>query len=302
MDLNDSILSELELVDNSLSMFNPVSSVSAVNSSLTFRPDEYLTEAIGIAKKAHQLSYGAFDPTVAPLVNLWGFGTSEAEGTTEPSDSDVARALRLVGIDRCEINSEGVLLKTHPLTRFDFSGVAKGYGVDRVAKMLARNGCEDFKVEIGGELVVSGLNSRRQPWHIMVEAPNYTPGSSERLCMREFGPEVTSIASSGNYRNYRTDSLGHRYGHTISPRTGHPVQSDVLGSTIVLPGYECALADALATAAMVLGSDSTIIMVQKAGASAIIVAGVNETKLMTLDISPDSVKRSYFSPEIGEKR
>ncbi|MDE6279766.1 MAG: FAD:protein FMN transferase, partial [Paramuribaculum sp.] len=93
-----------------------------------------------------------------------------------------------------------------------------------------------------------------------------------------------------------------RYGHTISPRTGHPVQSDVLGSTIVLPGYECALEDALATAAMVLGSDSTIIMVQKAGASAIIVAGVNETKLMTLDISPDSVKRSYFSPEIGEKR
>ncbi len=302
VDLTDSIVAELERVDNSLSMFNPVSTVSAINSSLTFRADEYLIEAIEVAKKAHRLSYGAFDPTVGPLVNLWGFGTKDVSSNAAPEDSDVAKALRLVGIEKCNVNSEGILSKAHPLTRFDFSGVAKGYGVDRVAKMLSRNGCIDFKVEIGGELVVSGLNSRHQPWHIMIEAPNYTPGSSESLCMRKFGPEVTSIASSGNYRNYRTDSVGHRYGHTISPRTGRPVQSDVLGATVILPGYECALADALATAAMVLGADSTGTMIRQAGANAIIVAGVNEKKLMTLEISPDSVIRTYFSEELAEKR
>ncbi|MDE6277233.1 MAG: FAD:protein FMN transferase [Muribaculaceae bacterium] len=288
VDLNDSILAELERVDNSLSMFNPLSTLSAINSSLTTRPDKYVADVIKISQKANKLSDGAFDPTVEPLVNLWGFGSTDRELGSTPSDSAIARALRRVGITDCYITSDGILIKKHPLTRFDFSGVAKGYGVNRVARMLERNGCADFKVEIGGEVVLQGLNPSGKPWRIKIEAPNPDPSISEELCIKAFGPEVTSIASSGNYRNFRTDSLGNRYGHTISPRTGRPIQSDVLSATVILPGSYCGLADALATAAMVLPSDSASAMLRSAGAAAILVIGVGPSERRTIEVNPDS--------------
>lgn len=286
VDLNDSILAELERVDTSLSMFNPLSTVSAINASLTARPDGYVADVIEISRKAHRLSHGAFDPTVEPLVNLWGFGPTDRAPGAIPSDSAIARVLTRVGIDHCFVTSDGLLRKAHPLTRFDFSGVAKGYGVERVALMLARNGCRDFKVEIGGELALQGLNSAGKPWKIKIEAPNPDPSLSEALCIRTFGPEPTAIASSGNYRNFRTDSLGRRYGHTISPRTGRPIQSDVLSATVILPGLDCGLADALATAAMVLPSDSASAILSHAGATAILVAGVDSLGRRTIEIEP----------------
>lgn len=282
-DLNDSILEEMGRVDRSLSMFNPTSLVSAVNSGKSLRADSYFTEVLATSQEVSALSGGAFDPTVGPLVELWGFGPGGVPAT-EPSDSAIDAALRLVGISDCHIGVDGLLTKKHPLTHFDFSAIAKGYGVERVARVLMRNGVENFMVEIGGEVVLRGLNPRGRAWHIQIEAPVADADERRGLTVRPFGPELTSIASSGNYRNYRTGPDGRRIGHTISPSTGRPFQGDVLASTVILRGSDCGRADALATAAMALPSAQAVEMLRKAGAQALIVTGSPDNyKVLTVN-------------------
>lgn len=285
--LNDSILAEMERVDLSLSMFNPLSTVSAINAGKSNRADAYMREVIEISQEISRISNGVFDPTVAPLVDLWGFGPTHRDSTATPSDSAITRALESVGILRCRLSIDGALSKPTPLTSFDFSAIAKGYGVQKVADLLARNGSRNFMVEIGGEVVLRGLNPRGVPWHIQIDAPDSGPAGHSSLTVRPFGPGLTAIASSGNYRNFRTDSLGNRYGHTISPLTGRPIQSDVLAATVILPGGDCARADALATAAMTQPADSAAAMLRRVGADAILVIGLPDA-FKTLEINANT--------------
>lgn len=284
--LDDSILAEMGRIDQTLSMFNPISEISAVNSGKCFRVGPYIADVFKISSQVSNLSGGAFDPTVGPLVDLWGFGPGEHRLDTivPPEAEKIDSALTLVGISACYLTPDGAIVKKHPLTQFDFSAVAKGYGVDRVADVLRRNGAENFMVEIGGEVSLQGLNPRGKPWHIRIEAPAERPDLSASLAIRAFGPEPTAIASSGNYRNFRTDSLGHRYGHTISPLTGRPAESDVRASTVITKG-DCALADALATAAMAMPSDAAADMLRRAGAAAILVVA-HADSLKTIEITP----------------
>lgn len=289
-DLSDSIFAEMERVDNSLSMFNPMSLVSAVNSGKCFRVDPYMADVLKISKEVNILSGGAFDPTVAPLVELWGFGPGRRDSMGTPSRQEIDSALQLVGISGCRVAIDGALVKKHPLTRFDFSAIAKGYGIDRIASMLRRNGSGNFMVEIGGEVVLAGVNPRGKAWRIQIDAPTDFPDAHESLTIRPFGPALTAIASSGNYRNFRTDSLGQRYGHTISPKTGRPFQSDVIAATVISPDGNCARADALATAAMAMNAAEATEMLRKAGVSAILVTG-DTGHLKTIEIKhPDSIQ------------
>ncbi|MCM1450201.1 MAG: FAD:protein FMN transferase [Clostridiales bacterium] len=254
--LGDSIQSVFQLIEMSLSPFNDSSLVSAVNRGDSVTADSLFIEAFQISRWVNGITDGAFDPTLSPLINLWGFGYdhSHVDGF-EPSDSLVAEALALVGIGDCYIDPLGYVHKKHRATTFNFSAVAKGYGCDLIAGILHRNGVDNYMVEIGGEIALNGFNERGKPWRVMIDAPREESVGNEGVFIIEL--TEGGVATSGNYRNYRNTGHG-KIGHTISPRTGRPVQTDILSATVIAPS--CAIADALATAVMTMPSDSAVIM------------------------------------------
>lgn len=259
--LDDSIVDVFAKVDNSLSVFNPGSTVSRVNDSDTIaETDDMFRQIMTISKQANELTAGYFDPTVGPLVNLWGFGHSK-NALKHPDQSEIDRALATIGINRCEITPASQVKKPHHDTEFNFSAVAKGFGCDQVAEMLARNGCSDYMVEIGGEIALSGVNPKGQPWRIMIDAPIESDSAIVHRPQRLIEPQrfignKCGIATSGNYRNYRTDSTGVKTWHTISPLTGMPAITQTLSATVL--AADCATADALATGCMAMPTDTCI--------------------------------------------
>lgn len=246
-DLADSIAAEMRRVELSLSAFEPQSTVSRVNRGETVQVDSMFAAVFETSRRVSALSRGAFDPTVAPLVNLWGFGYKSSGSEATPADNLVAQALARVGIDSCALLPGLQLAKKHPATEFDFSAVAKGFGVDCVAATLRRNGVENYMVEIGGEVAARGVNPRGEVWRIAVETPSRQPGADPVTTVELHN---AALATSGNYRNYRHVSPDSVIGHTIDPRTGYPAATTTASATVLAP--TCMLADALATACMVL--------------------------------------------------
>ncbi|MBD5323183.1 MAG: FAD:protein FMN transferase [Bacteroides sp.] len=256
-DLHDSIIAVMKRVEQSLSPFADSSLISAVNRGEAVKADSLLMRIFNASVEVNRMSHGAFDPTVAPLVNLWGYGyrTTGVEPTAEAIDS----LLGSVGIGECSITTDGFIRKKSPATEFNFSAITKGYGCDLVGEMLARNGCEDYMVEIGGEIVLAGCSPRGRQWRIMVDAPIDcdTAIVHERMAVVELTGR--GVATSGNYRNYRETPEGRTW-HTISPRDGRPAMTDLLSATVVAP--DCMLADAYATACMAQSADSAMAMIE----------------------------------------
>ncbi|MDE6286239.1 MAG: FAD:protein FMN transferase [Muribaculaceae bacterium] len=258
--LHDSVRAVMSAVDASVSPFNPASRLSAVNAGRSDTLDAMLRSLMAESQRVCRLSGGAFDPTVMPLVDLWGFGPS-GRGV-EPSREQIDSALAAVGILDCTVDDAGRLTLKSPGTRLDFSAIAKGMGVDMVAAMLRHNGVENYMVEIGGEVALGGTNPRGKNWHIQIDAPvdDALPGHSG-MRVAEIGGG-SCVATSGNYRNYRTLADGTHAGHIISPMTGMPVHTSVLSATVVAPS--CTTADALATAAMAMQPDSALALARRA--------------------------------------
>lgn len=253
--INDEILAELKKVDASLSMFNDSSTISLVNKGQN--PDvkgSMFEEVFRLAQSVSEDTGGAFDVTVAPLVDAWGFGTKK--GIT-PTAKAVDSLRQVVGWKKVRAANErgGVYIhKADPRVRLDCSAIAKGYGSDMVARLMRRKGIDNFMIEIGGEMVVHGHNPEKQDWKIGVNKPTAdTLGVNHEL---EAVLQLTdkALATSGNYRNFYYRG-GRKYAHTIDPKTGWPVQHNILSATVVAPN--CATADAYATAFMVLGLDKS---------------------------------------------
>ena len=251
----DSVTDIMRDIEMSLSPFNPRSVISRINYNLTDTVDNHIKNIFALSQKISRDSNGAFDPTLSPLINLWGFGYEGKDGK-EPTFEEISQALSKVGIDECALIGNR-LMKKHPETTFNFSAVTKGYGCDEIAKMFKRNGVKNYMIEIGGEIALGGVNDRGRPWRIMVETPRdslvRTNSGVKTIALSNCG-----IATSGNYRNYRDTSAG-RVGHTINRHTGYPVASSTLSATVIAPS--CAEADALATACMVMPSDSALAMI-----------------------------------------
>lgn len=245
-DLHDSIRRVLADVDESLSLFNPHSVVSAVNRALNeVDVDNRFSDVYTISREVWELSDSVFDPTLSPLITAWGFGP----GHTPTADTLRLDSIRgFIGMERTILN-DNVLYKKDPRLQFNFSGVAKGYGVDCIADMLERNGVDDYLVEVGGEIRAAGINPNGNSWRIGVDTPLSDAGH-EPVCVLELSE--TGMATSGNYRNFHRTASS-RYGHTVSPRTLRPVQTDIASVTVIHPS--CARADALATMAMALGHE-----------------------------------------------
>lgn len=259
-DLDDSILVVLDSVGRSLSVFDDASLVCRVNRSpsATVVADGYMKRVVEASRRVGQASCGAFDPTVGPLVELWGFGRDKTPRT--PSQAEIDAALLSVGIDSCGIDSLGRVVKKHDDTSFNFSAIAKGLGVDAVAEMFVRNGVSDFMVEIGGEVRVAGQNPRGRPWRIMVDAPVESADSVVHEELAYVQLTKGAIATSGNYRNYRATPGGGHIGHTISSLTGRPVQSAMLSASVV--ASDCMTADAFATACMAMQPEAALRMIR----------------------------------------
>lgn len=254
-DLSLQISNALEAVNNSLSMFNPESTISKVNNNQPVVLDNLFLTVWKTGQYVSDCTHGAFDMTVAPLVDLWGFGLKNREKVT---DAEVDSVRQYVGYELVVLE-DGVVHKAYPEMRIDAGAIAKGYACDVVADTLEAYGCTDFCVEIGGEIVVKGLNSKGVNWHIAINKP-----VEDSLCINREIQEVVELtdcgmATSGNYRNYYEVS-GKKYSHTIDPRTGYPVQHNLLSATIVAP--DCMTADAWATACMVAGFEKAQIWIK----------------------------------------
>ena len=249
--LDSVILAELKRIDSSLSVFNQLSTISAINAGTSSRADAMLYEVLTKAQKVSEATDGAFDVTVMPLVNAWGFGFKKG---IFPTDSQVDSLRAIVGFRKISLSTDSIICKSDPRIMIDCGAIAKGYSVDRVARVLREYGVRNYMVEIGGEVVTKGRNPKGTPWQIGVNRPVDKTNPESGTLQTVLSLENSALATSGNYNNYY-ERNGRKYAHTIDPRTGRPVQHSLLSATVIAP--DCATADAYATAFMVLGLDET---------------------------------------------
>lgn len=255
-DLHDTIMSCLREVDASLSMFNPKSTISRINRGETDTLDMYLTQILPMAQSISEATDGAFDITVAPLVNAWGFGFKNGK---IPTETEVDSLLTLVGYKSISL-SNGLIHKENPGIIIDLSAIAKGFGTDQIANLLIERGIKNFMVEIGGEIVTRGNNPKGEAWHIGINRPVEDSTGMNNEIQKVIEVHDCAMATSGNYRNYYTTEDGRKVSHTIDPATGHPVQHSLLSSTVLAP--TCAMADAFATSFMVMGLEKAKAVVE----------------------------------------
>lgn len=248
----------LDVVDNSLSTFNKTSIISLINQNKAHTTDSAFEEVYYRAKELSDLTDGAFDMTVAPLVNAWGFGYKNKDEII-PSGQEIDSLLTIVGYHMIDLVNHSVT-KEHPNTSLDASAIAKGYSVDVAAKFLEKKGITNYMVEIGGEIRVAGFNKDGNKWRLGIDKPIEDPSLAHRSLDTILHLTNTALATSGNYRQFYYKD-GKRYSHTINPKTGKPVNHQLLSATVL--ASDCMTADALATACMVMGAEKSIEMAEK---------------------------------------
>lgn len=247
-DMNQSIKAELMKVDASLSPFNKASIITAINNNEDVTPDKMFMDVFQLAMDVSRETNGAFDITVAPLVNAWGFGFKSGE---KPTARQVDSLRQIIGYQKVSL-VDGKIRKQDPRMMLDCSAIAKGYGTDVVANFLRSRGVKNFMVEIGGEIVTCGVNPSRVPWKVGVIKPTDDSLNVSHEVQTVLNVTDIAMATSGNYRRFYYKD-GKKFAHTIDPATGYPVQHNILSATVL--AKTCATADAYATSFMVLGLD-----------------------------------------------
>ena len=282
--LQKDIEAELAKVDASLSPFNERSIITAVNENRDTVVNKMFSDVFALAMKISDSTNGAFDITVAPLVNAWGFGF---KGGAMPSRHQVDSLKALVGYHKVSLTN-GRVSKTDPRIMLDCSSIAKGYGCDVVAKFLSAKGIDNYMVEIGGEIVTRGISEKRLPWKIGVTKPSDDSLNVNQEIQTIINVTDKAMATSGNYRNFYYKN-GRKYAHTIDPSTGYPVQHNILSSTVIAD--DCATADAYATAFMVMGLDK----------AKTILSSHPELMAYFILASDDGTNKVWFSPSMKDK-
>lgn len=246
----------LEALNAEVSTYIPSSIISRFNreqDSLQLSEHPHFAANARAARDVWKRSRGAFDPTVMPLVNYWGFGYAKKKPVTAVDSQKVDSLIRLVGLDKLQFRSDGLLLKKRAGIQLDFSGIAKGYGVDAIAGYLESRDVKNYMVEIGGEVRARGRNEAGNIWTIGINLPREEAGTRELQAVVSL--KDRALATSGNYRNYY-EVKGQKYSHTINPRTGFPERNRLLSASVFAP--DCMTADAYATAFMVLGPERAL--------------------------------------------
>ena len=236
----------LDSLNNSLSMFRPASTLSLINRGESMETDAFFQKVFFLAQQVADSTDGAFDTTVAPLVNVWGFGFERADSVTE---TVVDSLMEFVGYKKVHLENSFVV-KADPRLMLDFGAIAKGYAVDVVAHLLQTKGIKNYMVEIGGEVVLKGRNPEGKAWRIGVSSPTEKEQGESVQTILQLSD--VALATSGNYRNFYYKG-NQKFAHTINPHTGYPVSHSLLSATVL--ARSCAEADAYATAFMVMGLD-----------------------------------------------
>jgi len=254
-DFQMEIDAELNQLDLSLSTFKTESILSKVNTNQPVVLDDFFIDVFAKSLEISTLTNGAFDASVAPLVNVWGFGFRKKE-TMTPSLIDSIKTF--VGYQKVRIE-EGKIVKDDERLMLDFSAIAKGYTVDVIGNLLGSKGCKNYMVEIGGEVLAHGVNKEGNVWRIGINEPNDNEPASPVSLHAIISLKDKAVATSGNYRNFYVEN-GKKYAHTINPFTGFPVDHTLLSATVLAD--DCMTADAFATALMVLGVDDALKLAQ----------------------------------------
>lgn len=251
--LQTDITARLVEVSRQMSHYIPDSEISRFNQSASTGPFEIsdpFARVLRFAIDLHKKSGGVFDPALGPLINLWGFGPA-GRVTKAPSQEEIDSILSSVGCKHLSMAGETSIRKDVPGLQLNLSAVAKGYGVDEVARTMFDHGLRNYFVEIGGEVVALGHNAKGGPWRVGVEVPDpdALPGEAIEAVL-----EITNaaVATSGDYRNFFVDEEGHRFSHILNPRTGKPITHNLASVTVVAD--DCMTADGIATTLYVLGA------------------------------------------------
>lgn len=263
---DNEIDSILTLIDQSLSIYIDTSVISLFNLADSVHDiNEHLLNVFLRAREIHKETKGYFDPTIKPMTDYWGFG-SYKENSQAVDSSHVDSLMQFIGMNQFKIVSGDqentyTLSKSKKGAQLDFNGIAQGYTVDIIAEFLNSNEIYNYLVEIGGEVRVLGRNKQGKEWKIGIDKPvSDKQGTRELQALISFNNK--SIATSGNYRKQKVRN-GMKYSHTISAKTGYPIQHHILSATVV--ASDCITADAFATAFMAMGHEKAITYLEKEG-------------------------------------
>ncbi|SIS94846.1 thiamine biosynthesis lipoprotein [Zobellia uliginosa] len=253
LDLQKQIDSVFDAINHSLSTYIPTSDISRINKGdSTLVVDQMFREVFNLSQEVYTSTKGYFDPTVGVLVNAWGFGPGKQ---MEMDSARVDSLLRYVGFNKVKLTERFTVQKSEPDIYFDFNAIAKGYSIDRLAKLMEMHGVENYLLEVGGELVAKGNNQiKGKPWVVGIEDPTI---EDDRKLKATIELQDKALASSGNYRHFRKDPVsGVKYVHTIDPITGFTKNSNTLAATVLADN--CAKADAYATSFMAMDLDEVL--------------------------------------------
>jgi FAD:protein FMN transferase len=273
----------LHQFDLSLSVYNDSSIISRINKNLDAVPDSFFLDVFNKSVLISQMTGGAFDITVGPLVKAWGFGPDEHKNFTDAKRDSL---LQLVGMDKVSLVN-GRIEKKLPGVTLDVNAIAQGYSVDVVCRYFKSIGLKDFLVEIGGEVMAVGSKGGA-PWKIGIDRPednNLIPGQSLQAIIKVVD---LAVSTSGNYRKFYVEN-GIKYSHTIDPKTGYPAKNRLLSATIV--AGNCTMADGIATACMVMGKDKAIDFIN----------AHNELSAYFVFSDDEGNFKSWMSPDLKKK-
>ena len=259
--LQKQIDEELEQVNQEMSVYRSDSEISRFNSfnraGVGFAISENFMEVLNVSKSVYEITDGAWDGTVNPLLEVWGFRSKESPSKI-PEKEKIEEILSRIGFDQIILSDRNHVIKKDPAVTLDLASIAKGHGVDRVSGVLLKNGFKNFIVEIGGEIYASGHAADNKPWKAGINTPRKFAPFDE--VYKVIALTDAAMATSGDNRNF-VEIEGRQYSHIIDPRTGYPVKNNVAAATII--AATCAFADGLATAVMVMGLEKSLLLIDR---------------------------------------
>lgn len=287
IDMDTSLDSIFDLVNSSMSTYQRDSDISRINRGEEgVKVDSMFMDVFRLSRQVYTQSGGYFDPTVGDIVNLYGFGSEE--GVMEPDSTMVDSLMRFVGMDKVELDEEGVFKKKYPEVYIEFNAIAKGYAIDVIGDFLQSRGVDNYLIELGGELLAKGKNINKDTyWRVGVDDPQTESETRQMIAVLELRDRA--MATSGNYRKFRVDpETGKQFVHTINPLTGFPERGDLLSVTVLAPN--CSLADAYATAFMAMGFEKARNLVDR----------LSEVDVFFLYLDDNGKRQEYLTPGLEQ--
>ncbi|HYG34697.1 MAG TPA: FAD:protein FMN transferase [Clostridia bacterium] len=295
--LKNEVDQRLKEVNRQMSHYQPDSELSGFNRAPAHIPFQVSPEFAQMVRQSLELnrrSEGAFDPTLGPVVNLWGFG-EKTEIHSVPAESQLADAMKATGCKHLQVTSKDELVKDIPGLQINLSAIAKGFGVDEMARVLRSHGLTNLYVSISGEVFTQGYNPTGDKWRVGISAPvpDWRPGDPVAAVLSLSG---LAVSTSGDYQKYFVDTKGHRLCHIFDPRTGWPVQHN-LGSVTVV-AETCGLADSLSTTLFVLGPEAGLRFIDSyPNAAALFIVRESDGRFKTVVSSRFTSLTGYKPPQ-----